>query len=205
MNATERTHLVTDPAVADTDDLESSRRSLLGTGVLGAGVLGVALALGVAQQASATTAKLSDDDRSLAAFAISLELTARDLYQAAIDSGAEGLAWPILRQQHASYAERLAGLVGVSANVRNDDVYSALLAGFEGGSPANAGYPLEDTAAATHIELLGLVQDIKLAEVIAAIAAMESRHAAYLAERSGRGANFDALFSNAAAPLLPEA
>ena len=62
MNATERTHLVTDPAVADTDDLESSRRSLLGTAVLGAGVLGVALALGVAQQARATTAKLFGDD-----------------------------------------------------------------------------------------------------------------------------------------------
>jgi hypothetical protein len=205
MNATERTHLVTDPAVADTDDLPSSRRSLLGTGVLGAGVLGVALALGVPQQAGATTAKLSDDDRSLASFAISLELAARDLYQAVIDSGVEGGAWPILRQQHASYAERLAGLVGVSANSRNEEVYEGLLAGFQSGSPANAGYPLEDTAAATHAELLGLVEDIKLAEVIASIAAMESRHAAYLAQVSGRGSNFDALFSNAAAPLLPEA
>lgn len=205
MNATERTHLVTDSAVAETDDLSSSRRSLLGTGVLGAGVLGAALALGVARQASATTARLSDADRDLAAFAISLELTARDLYQAVIDSGVTGDAWPILRQQHASYAERLAGLVGVSANQRNEDVYAAQLPSFQSGSPANAGFPLENTAAATHTELLGVVQDVRLAEVIAAIAAMESRHAAFLAERSGRGSDFDALFSNAAAPLLPEA
>ena len=205
MNATERTHLVTDSAVAEADDLSSSRRSLLGTGVLGAGVLGAALALGAAQQASATTARLSDADRDLAAFAISLELAARDLYQAVIDSGVTAGAWPILRQQHASYAERLAGLVGVSANERNEDVYAALLPSFQSGSPANAGFPLENTAAATHTELLGVVQDVKLAEVIASIAAMESRHAAYLAERSGRGSDFDALFSNAAAPLLPEA
>ncbi len=203
---------MTDPAVADADDHVASRRSLLGAPgarVLGAGVLGAEFALGLSQQAGAGAGtppgRLSDDDRSLAAFAISLDLTARDLYQAVIDSGVEATAWPILRQQHASYAERLAGLVGVSADTRNDEVYEQLLPGFESGSPANAGFPLENTAAATHIELLGLVTDPRLAEVIAAIAAMESRHAAFLAERSGRGDDFDALFSNPAAPLLPEA
>lgn len=206
MNATERTHLVIDSAAADADDAAvSSRRSLLGTGVLGAGVLGAALALGVAQQASATTAPLSAEDLALAEHAIGLELAVRDLYQAAIDGGVEGSAWPILRQQHASYAERLAGLVAVSANSPNVAVYEANLAAFTGGSPANAAFPVENAAAATHTELLGLITDVKLAEVVAAIAAMESRHAAYLAERSGRGADFDALFTNPAAPLLPEA
>ena len=111
----------------------------------------------------------------------------RDLYQAAIDSGVEGSAWPLLRQQHASYAERLAGMVAVSASGRNEDVYQANLAGFTGGSPANAAFPIENTAAATHTALLGVLSDIKLAEVAAAIAAMENRHATYLAERSGRG------------------
>lgn len=206
MNATERTHLVIDSAAADADDATvSSRRSLLGTGVLGAGVLGAAIALGVGQQASATTAPLSAEDVALAEYAIGLELAVRDLYQAAIDSGVEGTAWPLLRQQHASYAERLAGMVAVPASARNEDVYQANLAAFTAGSPANAAFPIENVAAATHTELLGLLSDVKLAEVVAAIAAMESRHATYLAERSGRGGNLDALFSNPAAPLLPEA
>ena len=38
---------------------------------------------------------------------------------------------------------------------------------------------------------------------MASIVAMESHHAAYLAERSGRGDNFDALFGNTATPLVP--
>ena len=159
-----------DSAVADADDdIVSSRRSLLGTGVLGAGVLGAALALGVAQPASATTAPLSPDDLALAEYAIGLELAVRDLYDEAISSGVEGSAWPILRQQHASYAERIAGLVAVSANARNEDVFAANSAAFAGGSPANAAFPVENTAAATHTALLGLVQDVKLAEIIAAI------------------------------------
>jgi len=206
MNATERTDLVTDSAVAEPADTVLSRRSLLGTGVLGAGVLGAAIALGVSNPAGASApGSVSDDDLALVAFAIGLELTARDLYQATIDGGAEAAAWEILRQQHASYAERLAGVVGLSANARNDEVYGQLEASFTGGSPANAAFALENTAAATHVELLGLVSDVRIAEQIASIAAMESRHAAYFAERSGRGDDFDALFTNPATPLAPEA
>lgn len=206
MNAIERTHLVTDSAVAEPADTVLSRRSMLGTGVLGAGVLGAAIALGVSGTAGAAApGTVSADDRALISFAISLELTARDLYQAVIDGGSTVTGWQILRQQHASYAERLAGLVGESANSRNDEVYGALEAGFTGSSPVNAAFSLENTAAATHIELLSLLGDVKLAEQVAAIAAMESRHAAYLAERSGRGDDLDALFTNPATPLAPEA
>jgi len=210
MNATERTHLVTDSAVAEPADTDSStrrslpRRSLLGTGVVGAGVLGAAVALGLGRPAAATPGTITAADRELATFAISLELTARDLYDAAVEAGASGTAWPILRQQHAAYAERLAGVIGASANARNDDVYDELVDGFAGDTPANAAFGLENTAAATHIELLGRLGAVSVATVVAAVAAMESRHAAFLAERSGRGGDFDALFSNPAAPLLPE-
>lgn len=205
MNAIERTHLVTDSAVAEPADTVLSRRSLLGTGVVGAGVLGAALALGMSSPAGAAPGSVSADDQALIAFAVGLELTARDLYQAAIDAGNDTPGWPILRQQHASYAERLAGLVGLSANARNEDVFGQLSGAFTGDRPVNAAYTLEDTAAATHIELLGLVTDVRLAEQIAAVAAMESRHAAYLAERSGHGDDLDALFTNSATPLAPEA
>jgi hypothetical protein len=42
-----------------------------------------------------------------------------------------------------------------------------------------------------------------MADALASILAMESHHAAYLAERSGRGNDFDALFNNDAEPLTP--
>jgi rubrerythrin len=206
MNATERIHLVTDSAVAEPDDLASSRRSLLGTGVLGAGVVGAARALGLPRQAGASApGNVSESDRNLVTFAIGLELAARDLYSAAIDAGNTASPWRILREQHRSYAERLGGAIGVSANTADAGVFALLEASFTGDRPAGAAFDLENTAAATHIELLGALEDPALAAVVAAIAAMESRHAAYLAERSGRGDDFDALFTNPAAPLAPEA
>ena len=36
-----------------------------------------------------------------------LELAARDLYRAAIEAGAEALAWELLREQHGSYAAQI--------------------------------------------------------------------------------------------------
>lgn len=197
---------MTDSAVAEPDDLVSSRRSLLGTGALGAGVLGAALALGLPRQAGAAApGTVSENDRTLVTFAIGLELAARDLYQAAIDAGNTATPWRILSEQHRAYAERLAGAIGVPANVVDQAVVAQLEASFTGDRPANAAFGLENTAAATHIQLLGSLDDPAITEVVAAIAAMESRHAAYLAERSGRGDDFDALFSNSAAPLAPEA
>lgn len=197
---------MTDSAVAEPDDLTSSRRSLLGTGALGAGVLGAALALGLPRQVGAAApGTVSENDRTLITFAIGLELAARDLYQAAIDAGNTAPPWRILSDQHRAYAERLAGLIGVPANVVDAAVFSQLEASFTGDRPANAAFGLENTAAATHIQMLGALDDPVIAEIVAAIAAMESRHAAYLAERSGRGGDFDALFSNSAAPLAPEA
>lgn len=208
MNATERTHLVTESAVAEHDDAEpssASRRSLLGSGLVGAGVLGAALAVNAGRASAAAPGTLSAADRNLMGFAIELETAARDLYQAAIDAGRESTGWQILRSQHGSYAERLAGLAGISADSRNSAVYDEMVGGFSGDSPANAAFTLENVAAATHLELLGLLEDKDLADAIASIASMESRHAAYFAERSGRGDNFDALFTNTATAVLPEA
>ncbi len=49
-----------------------------------------------------------------------------------------------------------------------------------------------------------MIVDDDIADAIASIAAMESHHAAYLAERTGRGDDFDALFGNdAASPIVP--
>ena len=146
---------------------------------------------------------LSEDDRANAQFAIGVELAARDLYQAAIDAGATGSAWAILVSQHAQYAQRIAGLTGISANSVDSAAYEARLADFQGDRPANAAYELENTLIATHATLIGQMESANAANVLASIISMESRHAAYLAERSGRGDNFDALFTATGTALTP--
>jgi hypothetical protein len=152
-----------------------------------------------------STTPLSDADSGLAAFAVSLELAARDLYQAVIDAGGENTAWTLLRNQHAAYAENMSGIAGMSANARHEELYSERAADFGGDRPANAAFELENTLAATHVELLVTLTDVNLIESVASIATMESRHAAYLGQQSGRGDDHAALFVNSATPLAPEA
>lgn len=187
---------MTDSAVADHAASDrSSRRALLGAGVLGA-----ALALTGSRAASALSSPgLSDDDTAIAAFAIALELAARDLYDAAIAAGSTDEAFAVLREQHEGYATRLAGLAGVSASVRDDATYDALVGAFSTADPVIAARDLENTAAATHISLLGPVEGDDLAAVVAAIAAMESRHSTVLGLIAGESG--DALFLNPATPV----
>jgi hypothetical protein len=166
-------------------------------------VVGAVLVATGSRPAGASSAPLSADDRANAAFAIGIELSARDLYQAAIDAGAEGTAWGILANSHASYAERIAGLTGISANTPDAALFAEREADFTGDRPANAAFSLENTLISTYIELLTAITDPDIADSMASILAIESHHAAYLAERSGRGDNFDALFNNDAAPLTP--
>jgi hypothetical protein len=155
------------------------------------------------RSASAGPPGLSDSDTALATFAIALELTARDLYDAALAAGATGDIWTVLREQHEAAAQLLAGISGVSADIRSDAVYDALVGGFTSTTSA-AGLDLENTAAATHTELLASVVDPVAAAAIASIAAIESRQAAVLAGLSGQGDDFDALFLNPATALSPE-
>lgn len=182
---------VAGPATSD----RPSRRSLLGAGAIGA-----ALALSGARPASAAAGA----DDALAAFAISIELAARDLYDAAIAAGADDAVWTAMREQHESYAQRLAGITGISAQLRDEATYSQFSDAFAS-DPAGAGFELENVAAATHTELLGSVSDIDIAAAMASFVAMESRHATVLAGLSGQGDDLDALFLNTATALSPEA
>jgi hypothetical protein len=187
---------VTDSAVADHAASDrSSRRALLGAGVIGA-----AIALTGARSANAAAIPgLSDDDKALAAFAISLELTARDLYDAAIAAGSSDDLWRVLREQHESYATRIAGLAGLSASRRDDDVYDSLVDAFSVVDPVETAQELENVAAATHVNLLNQIEDIGFAEIAASIASMESRHSTVLGLEAGLSG--DALFSNPATPV----
>ncbi|HEX6657323.1 MAG TPA: hypothetical protein VF065_04525 [Ilumatobacter sp.] len=145
---------------------------------------------------------LSEDDLANAQFAIGIELAARDLYKAAIDAGATGTAWAILADQHSQYAQRVSGMTGIAADTADSTVYDARVAAFQSDRPANAAYDLENTLIATHATLLGQITDVDVADVLASVVSMESHHAAYLAERSGRGDNFDALFTCTGTPLV---
>lgn len=187
---------MTDSAHADHAASERSTRRAL----LGAGALGAALALAGSRPASAGTTGLSDSDLALAGFAISLELTARDLYDAAISAGADGDVWTTMREQHESYAQLLAGISGISAESRDDATFDLLSDGFAVSDPAPAAFELENTAAATHIDLLGKVDDVGIASAMASFVSLESRHATVLATLSGQN-DLDALFLNSAIAL----
>lgn len=191
---------MTDSALADHAASElPSRRALLGAGLVGA-----ALALAAPRPATAASG-LSDSDVAAASFAISFELTARDLYDAAIAAGADDTLWTVLREQHEAYAQRLAGITGVPASRRNDEVYDELAEAFDTGRPASAALDLENIAAATHTELVGAVDDIDIVAALASFVSIESRHATVLASLADNGDDFDALFLNAATALTPGA
>ena len=182
---------MTNPAVADhtpNDQVANrpTRRALLGVGVAGA-------ALAVSRTVSAAS-----PGPDLAGFAISAELAARDLYDAA-----DGELWSVMSDSHGAFAERLAGITGVSASQRNEELYSAFSVAFLGSNTSEAALELENTLAATHSELLGMIDDETLLAAIASIVASESRHAAAIATTSG--ADLDTVLVNSAAALSPEA
>ncbi len=194
---------VTDSATADHAAPERTTRRAL----LGAGVIGAALALAGARPAAAgTTTGLSESDTELTAFAISLELTARDLYGAAIAAGADAGGveiWATMRDQHAAYAQRLAGISGIPATLRDDATFQLLVDRFQTSDPAAVAYELENILAATNNALTGLVEDVNLAMALASFVSIESRHAVVMAGLSGED-DFDLLYTNTATPLSPE-
>jgi hypothetical protein len=145
---------------------------------------------------------VSLDDLDTAEFSFGVLLAGRVACLGAIDAGAPGTAWAILASQHGQYAQRVAGLTGISANTADNTVYQARVANFQGDRPANAAYDLENTLIATNAALLGQIVDANVADVLASVVSMESHHAAYLAERSGRGGNLDALFTCTGTPLV---
>jgi rubrerythrin len=147
----------------------------------------------------------TQDDVPMLQFAHALELAARDLYQAALDAGAEEEALPAIRDNHQAYADVLKGLLGTAGDQEPDDgVYSQFERGFASSDVAaiaSAGYELESAAIATHTQLIGELQGLDGAQLLASILVVEARHAAVLADIAGRGDDFDALFENDAQPL----
>lgn len=158
-----------------------------------------------------TTAPLrpTSDDIRLLGFAQSFELTARDLYQAALDGGLADSdlsdVFTTLRDNHGEYANRLSGLLGVDAPQQRDDaLFDELVGGFESGdapAAATAGIDLEATAVATHNNLLGQLQGVDGIAAVASFVVVEARHGTVLADVAGNGDDLDALLTSDAEPL----
>jgi hypothetical protein len=149
-------------------------------------------------------------DLALLAGLQGLELAARDLYQAAIDAGADDGAGVLatLRANHAGYANAISGLIGGAApQARNDVIFDQYRADFETddvAAVAAAGYDLESGAVATHLDALGELEGTSGATAVASVLIVESRHAAVLADLGGQGDDLDAVLVNTATPFPVE-
>jgi hypothetical protein len=196
LNSKGRQPVTNTPVAGSATSDRPSRRSLLGAGAIVA-----ALASSGARSASAAA---GTDDDVIAAFTISIELAARDLYDAAIAAGANGSLWRILREQHESAAQLVSGRSGLRADQRNDALFDSMTASMNGAT-RTAAAELENTLSATNIELTGMVSNTDLASAIVSIVSSEARHAVVLATLAGDGDDLDALLVNAATALSPEA
>jgi hypothetical protein len=179
--------------------------------VLAAGLAGTALGLAGGRHAAGTTPPTeppeapTGEDRARLAAAQSLELAARDLYQAVIDGGLTDPVFVAIRDNHRAYADNLSGLIGRSAPGRPDAaLHEEMIGAFEDAdttAAASAAYDLESRLVATHTESLRQLEGTDGARMVASILIVESRHCAVLADLAGGGDDVELLFENAAEPI----
>ena len=151
--------------------------------------------------------QLTGADTELLAALQGLELAARDLYQTAIDAGAndDGGVIETLRSNHEGYANVISGLIGGAASQQRDE---ALFAQFKDqfntsdvAALSAAAYDFESSAVATHLDALNQLESTDAAKTVASIMIVESRHCAVLADLGGQGDDLDALLVNDAQPF----
>jgi hypothetical protein len=155
--------------------------------------------------ATAPSPTPTEDDIPKLQFAHALEIAARDLYQAAFDAGVQDDTLASLQTNHQAYADVLHGLLGTDGGQRADEGvvrrFRSRFASGDVGRVVDAAYDLESAAVATHTALIGELQGIDGAHLLASIAVVEARHVAVLADMAGRGDDVDAMFRNDAEPL----
>ena len=189
----------------------SRRRALV------AGLAGTALTALGGRRVSATPpteppGRPTDADTALLARAQQVELTARDLYDVAIEEGAAGDEDRVLmaaRANHQAAADALSALIGTAAPQTADaelfEQYADRFRTSDITAAAAAGYELESTLVATHTELIGQLEGIDGAKTIAAVLIMEARMCTVLADLAGEGDDLTALFDNNASALTVSA
>lgn len=196
------------------DHSEPDRRRFLRAGVSGA-ALAIALPA-LARQAGASPASTTttppvrptESDVELLLFAEAVELTARDLYAAAVDTGAfDDRITAVLTafgEHHRAYADAIGALLGPQSSRRRDE---ALFDQLERAvtTPATAlatAAELEDVAVATHTALTGQLQSLQAVSLVASILVVEAQHATTLLDLDGE-TDLDALLTTRSDALTP--
>lgn len=179
------------------------RRNLIGMAGM-AGLAGAAAALladrPVLAAPSDDANRPTDADRALLEQALSLELTARDLYRAQLDSSPSAdlvTLVEVIAANHGAYAESIAGFTGSSVKRlgRDEAVYEANLDAFSSRDFAESAHRLEQTAVATHTSLLAEYESNQAILLTASIITVEARHATVLADVLGVD-DLDVVFGN---------
>ncbi len=214
------------------DDKAFMRRRLLGIGLGGAAVSLLPFLSGrasastppnstpdtaalTATAATTTTTapplRPTDDDVTLLGFGQSVELAARALYDVAL--GTKGLfdesqraVIAAIRESHSAYVAALSGMLGRQAPQTVDSaVVDDLKSSFSGklADVLKAASSLESAAVATHIEILGKLQGLDGAALIASILVVEARHGTVLASMNGSTNLDDLLVAKEADALTP--
>jgi hypothetical protein len=192
-------------------DLESpapttSRRGLIGA--LGAAGLASAAALAISRPASAAPpTSPTADDREVLREAMRFELAASALYEEAAAAGLADVAGElavVFAENHVSYADEIAGIAGLSADTMNDEIFGQFRSAFATDDVAaftEAAISLENTAAATHTELLADYVSVDARTVTAAILVVEARMATVLTHLNDPATDLDDVFEPEAEAL----
>ena len=139
--------------------------------------------------------------------AMELELTARALYEEAIGAGLSDVALElatVFAENHVTYADKIAGAAGFSANTRNEEVFEQLQSAFatsDAEAFAEAAAGLENTATATHTALLPEYVSVDARTLTASILVVEARMATVLTDFGGLASDLDDVFEPDAEPL----
>lgn len=160
---------------------------------------------------SSTLETLGDLDpaaqRDLMSAMLAAELATRDLYQSALDAGADPAVSGGMERQHRAYADAISGAIGESASTPSESLLAEWQSRFETSDTAAmaaAATGLESALVATYEGLIGLVDDGNWVRVMSAIAMAEARHSVVLATIAGQADDLTTLFDPAASPLNVE-
>lgn len=205
---------VQDEPVGAAPAADSPSDPAVGRRLIGAGLVGLTAAALLPWRSSsvgASSLSPTEADAELLAFAQTVELAAVELYDGPLRAGSMGATTStvvsFIRDAHLAAAEQLSALLGKQAPGRAAaEVVEALAPSFSGGSTAvaAAGATLENTAVETHLALLGQLEGVNAAKLVAAIVAAEARFAAVLADIAGLGADgLDAVLTTNGATALP--
>lgn len=176
------------------------RRRLLRAGAGGAALSLLPFALRRAQASAApettapgttTTAppkRPTEADIELLGAAQSFEWAAATLYNGALERASlDDTSRPVIvamAEHHEAYAQALSSLLGRQAPNVADESLLAGAGDFEA-DPLGQGYLLESALVATHTDLLGALQGVDGAALIASIMVVEARHGTVLADLAG--------------------